>query len=95
LARCGHCEALLSPKSVASHVCDPADLERIKKALLGRVPQLVRQQVRVALDEENFRALVAGGEVKIGNPPYALLILSDIGFRVMKDAIRTAEEKSA
>jgi hypothetical protein len=92
LARCGHCEALLSPKDAKKHVCDPADLERIKKNMLAHVPHLLQRPVRIALGEEHFRALVAGKEVKIDDPA-ALLILSDIGFRVMKDAIRVAEEK--
>lgn len=96
LARCGHCEALLLPKDAMKHVCDPADLERIKKAMLAHVPNILRRPIRISLNEEHFRLLVAGGEVQLQlgcglDDPPALLILSDIGFSVMLDAIDRAQ----
>jgi hypothetical protein len=47
---------------------------------------------RIALDERDFRALVAGGEVTkqdLGGD-LVVIILSDIGFGRMRDAIRDA-----
>jgi hypothetical protein len=85
LARCGHCEALLSGRELNGHVCKPEDLERVKR--------MMTSAFRIALNEQNFRDLVAGKSIAIGAPPVALLILSDIGFSVMLDAIDCAQHE--
>jgi hypothetical protein len=70
------------------------DMERLKKGTLAHVmgellQPVLSRPVRISLNQEDFRALVAGKEVKLDDPA-ALVILSDIGFAVMLDAITKA-----
>lgn len=73
-------------KTIATIDAAIAEINLIRTELAAGVPAMT---IRVALSPQDFRDLVAGREVEAGQ---VRIILSDIGFVQMLQAIRLAQE---
>lgn len=49
-----------------------------------------KKRVHIKLNEEDFAALVRGGELIIETDPQVRMILADIGFDRMREALKNA-----